>query len=58
MAVWKYTNKEVTEEDLERTLKALQDGCFKCGKEMHSDDCPIAIAKTEIKKIKREEGIS
>ncbi len=56
MAVWRFTNIEVTKDDLEKALTALQEACFKCGKEKHSDDCPIGIAKREIKKMKEEEG--
>jgi len=56
MAIWRFTNIEVTKDELDKALTALQEACFKCGKENHSDDCPIGIAKREIKKMKEEEG--
>jgi hypothetical protein len=40
MATWKYLGKEVTEDEIEKVLKSLI--CFKCGKELHTDDCPFA----------------
>lgn len=39
MAAWKYSGKEVSQEDLDKALKAVREACFKCGKEMHSDEC-------------------
>ena len=52
MAVWNYSNKEVSEEDLDKALKAVGEACFKCGKEMHSDDCPIHKLVVEIRSLK------
>ena len=51
MAVWKYAkNKEVTREEIEKILANLI--CFKCGKELHSDDCPFAKLRTELNALK------
>ena len=45
--VWKYANdKEITLEELERVLTNLI--CFKCGKELHSDNCPFAKLRVEL----------
>ena len=47
MPVWKYAkNKEITTEEIERVLSSLV--CFKCGKELHSDDCPFARLRAEL----------
>jgi hypothetical protein len=51
MPVWKYArNKEVTTEEIEKVLKSLI--CFKCGKELHSDDCPFAKLRAELTALK------
>ena len=51
MPVWKYAkNKEVTRDDIEKVLANL--ACFKCGKELHSDDCPFAKLRAELKALK------
>ena len=52
MAVWNYSSKEVTEEDLDKALKAVREACFKCGKEMHSDDCSIHKLVVEIQSLR------
>jgi hypothetical protein len=47
MPVWKHAkNKQITEEEIERVLSSLV--CFKCGKELHSDDCPFAKLRSEL----------
>lgn len=47
MPVWKYAkDKQITEEEIERVLSSLV--CFKCGKELHSDDCPFAKLRSEL----------
>jgi hypothetical protein len=51
MPVWKYArNKEVTIEEIDQVLKSLI--CFKCGKELHSDDCPFAKLRAELNALK------
>jgi len=51
MPFWKYAkNKEVTDEEIERVLASLT--CFKCGKELHSDDCPFAKLRAELVALK------
>jgi len=52
MAVWKYSAKEVSEEDLDKALDAVRKACFKCGKEMHTDDCSIHKLVVEIQSLK------
>ena len=52
MPVWKYgNNKEVSEEEVAKSLEALRAACFKCGKENHSDDCPIAKATVAVSEL-------
>jgi hypothetical protein len=51
MPVWKYAkNKEVTTEEIAKVLSSLV--CFKCGKELHSDDCPFAKLRAELNALK------
>jgi hypothetical protein len=51
MYVWKYAkNKEVTREEIEKVLANLT--CFKCGKELHSDECPFNKLRAELKALK------
>jgi hypothetical protein len=51
MPVWKYArDKEVMREEIERVLVSLV--CFKRGKELHSDDCPFAKLRAELKALK------
>ena len=52
MAVWKYSGKEVSDEDLNKALKAVREACFKCGKEMHNDDCSIHKLVVELQTLK------
>jgi hypothetical protein len=56
MPVWKYTkkHKEVTMEEIEQVLKSLI--CFKCGKELHSDDCPFAKLRAELIALKESKN--
>jgi hypothetical protein len=54
MPVWKYAgNKEVTTEEVAKVLSSLV--CFKCGKELHSDDCPFAKLRAELNALKEPE---
>ncbi|KXS42947.1 MAG: hypothetical protein AWU58_1389 [Methanohalophilus sp. T328-1] len=46
MPTWKYTDKTVTKEELEKSLESVKGACFAC--ETHSDDCPIAKLGGEI----------
>ncbi|MBE0479993.1 MAG: hypothetical protein IBX68_03335 [Dehalococcoidia bacterium] len=55
MPVWKYAkSKEVTTEDIDRVLSSL--ACFKCGKDLHSDDCPFARLRAELNALKASES--
>ena len=50
MAVWKYArNKEVTGDEISKILSSLT--CFNCGKDLHSDDCPFAKLRAELKAL-------
>ena len=54
MPIWKYAkNKEITTEEINRVLSSLV--CFKCGKELHSDDCPFARLRAELNALKEPE---
>ena len=54
MPSWKYAkNKEVTVEEITKVLSSLT--CFKCGKELHSDDCPFARLRAELNALKESE---
>jgi len=55
MATWKYSSKEVSAEDLDKALKGAREACFRCGKEMHSDDCSIYKLVVEIQALKGSE---
>ena len=54
MPVWKHGKKdvEVTEREVLKTMDALRAACFKCGKDIHSDDCPIAKAMAAVNELK------
>ena len=55
MPVWKNAKepgKEVSKEDLSKTLSSLRAACFKCGRELHSDDCPIGRAIVAVYKMR------
>ena len=54
MPIWRYSGKEVSEEDLKRALRAVRAACFKCGDEMHSDDCSIYKVITDIYRLQME----
>lgn len=47
MPVWKYTNKNITKEEAQRSLAAVKSACFRC--ETHSNGCPISKTAGEIK---------
>jgi hypothetical protein len=52
MPVWKYAkNKEVTVEEIDKVLASII--CFKCGKELHSDECPFSKLRTELQDLKQ-----
>ena len=52
MPIWKYAkgSKEVTKEDIERVLSSIV--CFKCGKEIHTEECPFAKLRAELLALK------
>ena len=52
MAIWKYSGKEVAEEDVDKAVKAVREAYFKCGKEMHKDECTIHQLVVEIQAMK------
>ena len=52
MAVWKYAGKEVSEEEIDKAINAVAEACFKCGKENHTDECPIFQLIEELKALK------
>ena len=52
MPVWKYSGKEVSEEEIYMALNAIGYLCFKCGKEACSEDCPIRKLATEFSDLK------
>lgn len=47
MPVWKYTNKKITKDEVEKSLSAVKSACFHC--EKHSSDCPISKTAGEVK---------
>ncbi len=49
MPVWKYTSKNVTKEEAQKSLAAIKSACFHC--ETHSNDCPISKTAGEIKSM-------
>jgi hypothetical protein len=51
MVTWKYSRKEVTEEEVKKILESLI--CFKCGKEILTDDCPFAILRAELNALRK-----
>ena len=46
MPTWKYTDKNVTNEKVEESLKAIKSACFGC--DTHNADCSIAKAAGEV----------
>ncbi|WP_211531679.1 MTH865 family protein [Methanocalculus chunghsingensis] len=55
MSKWKYTEKDVTPEEIDESLKAVKSACFGC--ETHSSDCSIAKAAGDVAALKDEENI-
>ena len=49
---WKYSGKEVAGEELKKVLGSLI--CFKCSKELHTDDCPFAKLRAELNALKEK----
>ena len=52
MAIWKYSGKEVTEEEVKKIIESLI--CFKCGKELHTDDCSFTKLRAELNALIKE----
>jgi len=46
MPTWKYTDKDVTKANAEKSLTSIKGACFGCG--THNADCPIAKAAGEV----------
>ena len=42
----------MSEEDLDKALNAVREACFKCSKEIHSDDCSTHKLVVEIQSLK------
>lgn len=55
MPIWKYTKarKEVTTEEIDNILANLI--CFKCGKELHTNECPFDKLRAELMSLKQEQ---
>jgi len=52
MPVWKYAkNKEVSVDEIDKILTSII--CFKCGKELHSDECPFSKLRAELQDLKQ-----
>ncbi len=51
MATWK-SGKVVTNEELDKAMAAMGQACFKCGREMHTPECPIAKCGAEMRALK------
>jgi len=47
MPIWKYSKKNVKNEDAENLLNTVKSACFHC--ETHNNECSIASAAGEIK---------
>lgn len=52
MPVWKYSGKEVSEDEIYMALNAIGYLCFKCGQEVCSEDCPIRKLAAELNVLK------
>ena len=55
MPNWEYTKepgKEVSMEEVDKSLESLRAACFKCGKELHTPDCPIGKAIAAVNELK------
>jgi len=50
--IWKYSGKEVSEEEIYMALNAISYLCFKCGQATCSEDCPIRKLAAELKALK------
>jgi hypothetical protein len=56
MPTWKYTDKNMSKEKAEESLKAIKGACFGCG--THNADCSIAKAAGEISEMLSCETLS
>lgn len=52
MPVWKYSGKEVSEDEIYMALNAIGYLCFKCGPDVCSEDCPIRKLAAELNVLK------
>ena len=52
MATWKYSAKQLNQEEVENAIKAARGACFRCGKSLHSNECPISKLSREIAALK------
>ncbi|MGD0171710.1 MAG: hypothetical protein ABSB81_06265 [Halobacteriota archaeon] len=52
MTKWKYSGKEISFDQVDDALKALDNACLHCGPDKHSPECPIGKAKAELYDIK------
>ena len=53
MPVWRYSGKEIAEEDVRRASDALSRLCFQCGVGNHREDCPIMILLLQMAVLSR-----
>lgn len=44
----------MTKGDLVKAIKGLNTACFRCGKEAHSEDCPIGKAIGEVRALQEK----
>jgi nitrite reductase/ring-hydroxylating ferredoxin subunit len=49
---WKYSGKEVSLEQVDDAIMALDNACLHCGSDKHSAECPIGKAKLELYSLK------
>lgn len=49
---WKYSGKEVSFDEVDDAIKALDNACLHCGSDKHSAECPIGKAKLELFNLK------
>jgi len=49
---WKYSGKEISFDQVDDALKALDHACLHCGPDKHSPECPIGKAKAELYDMK------
>jgi nitrite reductase/ring-hydroxylating ferredoxin subunit len=51
LTVWKYSGKEISFDQIDDAISALENACLHCG-DRHSSECPIGKAKDELYNLK------